>query len=63
MTDFSTAKWVRSSYSGSNGGQCVEVARMGNRVAVRDAKQASAGPVLVVPASAWTGFLTGMLWG
>ena len=35
--DLSRAAWQKSSYSGSNGGQCVEVARnLPGVVAVRD---------------------------
>jgi hypothetical protein len=34
--------WQKSSYSGSNGGQCVEVAASG-RVLVRDSKNPDAG--------------------
>lgn len=30
--------WRRSSYSGANGGQCVEVADLGSAVWVRDSK-------------------------
>ncbi len=30
--------WIKSSYSGSSGGNCVEVADHGNRVLVRDTK-------------------------
>ncbi|MGW7294930.1 DUF397 domain-containing protein [Streptomyces xiamenensis] len=57
MTSISEAEWVRSSYSGSNGGQCVEVARLGEHVAARDTKREGTGPVLLVPATAWTAFL------
>ncbi|TDD33989.1 DUF397 domain-containing protein [Actinomadura sp. KC06] len=39
--------WRKSSRSGSSGGQCVEVASMGSKVAVRDSKDPD-GPVLVV---------------
>ncbi|MFE0688957.1 DUF397 domain-containing protein [Streptomyces xiamenensis] len=57
MTDLSTAEWVTSSYSGSNGGTCVAVAHVGSHVAARDTKQGSDGPTLVVPAATWTAFL------
>lgn len=57
MTDLTTGTWVTSSYSSSQGGQCVEVARVGDHVAARDTKQRGAGPVLLVPATAWTAFL------
>lgn len=46
--------WRTSSYSGSNGGQCVEVATSG-RVLVRDTKD-RAGAVLAFGPSAWREF-------
>ena len=39
-------RWRTSSYSGSQGGNCVEVAGHDRLVLVRDTKQAGAGPVL-----------------
>lgn len=44
--DVARAAWRKSSYSGSNGGNCVEVADQGRRVLVRDTRQAGTGPVL-----------------
>jgi hypothetical protein len=46
--------WRKSSYSGSNGGQCVEVAVPG-RVLVRDTKD-RAGAVLKFGPDAWREF-------
>ncbi|MEV7971082.1 DUF397 domain-containing protein [Sphaerisporangium sp. NPDC088356] len=44
----SQLKWYKSSYSGGNGGSCVEVAGLaGDRIAVRDSKNPS-GPILAV---------------
>jgi hypothetical protein len=40
--DLSGAAWRKSSYSGGNGGQCVEVAASG-RVLVRDSKDPDRG--------------------
>ncbi len=55
--DLSGATWHKSSYSGSNGGQCVEVARnLPGIVAVRDS-QAPGGPKLIVPAREWAAFI------
>ncbi|MEV4878516.1 DUF397 domain-containing protein [Streptomyces cyaneofuscatus] len=55
-------RWFKSSYS-SNGGQCVEVAAnlVASRgiVPVRDSKSVD-GPVLTVPAAAFTAFVTGV---
>ena len=47
--------WRTSSYSGSNGGNCIEVAAAASAVAVRDSKD-PAGPELAFPAAAWTAF-------
>jgi hypothetical protein len=46
--------WRTSSYSGGNGGQCVEVAASG-RVLVRDTKD-RAGEVLAFAPDAWQAF-------
>ncbi|MFD3656405.1 DUF397 domain-containing protein [Streptomyces sp. NPDC058620] len=48
--------WVKSSYSGAEGGQCVEVANAPGAVHIRDSKT-SAGPVLTVSPHAWAGFV------
>ena len=45
--DLTDAKWRRSSYSGSNGGNCVELADVAGAVAVRDSKDPD-GPVLLL---------------
>ena len=58
--DLSRAAWQKSSYSGSNGGQCVEVARnLPGVVAVRDSKDPD-GPSLIVTAGEWQAFLDGV---
>jgi Domain of unknown function (DUF397) len=54
--DLSTAMWRKASYSSGNGGNCVEVAGVGRRFAVRDSKD-PAGPVLSFDAADWTAFL------
>ena len=48
--------WFKSSYSGTEGGDCVEVAAGTATVHVRDSK-AVAGPVLTVSRAAWAGFV------
>ncbi|MGC9439534.1 DUF397 domain-containing protein [Streptomyces sp. WG5] len=48
--------WFRSSYSGAEGGQCVEVAADTGVVHIRDSK-AMAGPVIRVSREAWAGFV------
>ncbi len=54
--DLSTAAWRRSSRS-TDTANCVEVAVAGSSVGVRDSKDPD-GPVLVLPATAWTHFVT-----
>jgi hypothetical protein len=48
--------WFKSSYSGAEGGQCIEVAAASDAVWVRDSKH-TGGPVLAVGAEAWAGFV------
>jgi hypothetical protein len=55
ITDFSDARWRKSSRSGDSGA-CVEVALTSHAVGVRDSKH-PVGPVLVFPAAYWTTFL------
>lgn len=56
--DLTRAEWRKSSRSGGNGGDCVEVARnFPSIVAVRDSKN-PAGPVLVVSKDEWARFIT-----
>jgi cobalamin biosynthesis protein CobT len=50
------SNWRKSSYSGSNGGECVEVASAG-AVLVRDTVDRH-GPVLTFTADAWRAFTT-----
>jgi hypothetical protein len=58
--DLTRAEWRKSSYSGGNGGTCVEVARnLPRAVAVRDSKDPH-GPVLAVEADQWRGFIAEM---
>ena len=47
--------WRTSSYSGSNGGTCVEVGTAGPAVAVRDSKHPD-GSLLAFAAAAWKAF-------
>ncbi|HEX5494292.1 MAG TPA: DUF397 domain-containing protein [Mycobacteriales bacterium] len=47
--------WRKSSYSGGNGGQCVEVADLDGTVGIRDSK--NPGPALTVLPAAWAAFL------
>ncbi|MFE9659773.1 DUF397 domain-containing protein [Streptomyces sp. NPDC005955] len=62
-THSSPLHWVKSSYSGQNGGSCVEWApahaTATDTVPVRDSKNLS-GPILHLPAHAFTAFVTGV---
>ncbi|MFE5947012.1 DUF397 domain-containing protein [Streptomyces sp. NPDC056480] len=48
--------WFKSSYSGSSGDDCVEVATRPSTIHVRDSKNPT-GPQLVLSPSTWTEFL------
>jgi hypothetical protein len=47
--------WFKSSYSGSNGSSCVEVAALPDTIMVRDTKDRT-GPVLRFSAEDWRAF-------
>ncbi|WP_427166471.1 DUF397 domain-containing protein [Streptomyces sp. C1-1] len=50
-------QWFKSSYSGDEGGQCLEVAPTPHTIHVRDSKNpADTGPVLHVTPAAWAAF-------
>jgi len=53
--DVTGVAWRKSSYSGDNGGACVEVGAVGPAVAVRDSTHQD-GPQLVFAAGAWQAF-------
>jgi hypothetical protein len=54
--DLTHADWRKTSYSGTNGGNCVEVARnLPGVVAVRDSKNPG-GPALVFTPADWEAF-------
>ena len=55
MEGSSTLSWRKSSYSGSNGGQCVEVAASGN-ILVRDSQNPDSGR-LGLSAQSWREFM------
>ncbi|MEU4531748.1 DUF397 domain-containing protein [Micromonospora ureilytica] len=59
MTDLTGAVWRKSTRSGDNGGNCVEVAiNLPPVVAVRDSKEPTGQPLLFTP-PAWTAFVSG----
>ncbi|MFE5210663.1 DUF397 domain-containing protein [Streptomyces sp. NPDC056600] len=58
MTDETAAQpaWRKSSYSGNEGGECLEVAISPATVHVRDSKDTARAGLSLTPA-AWTAFL------
>lgn len=55
-----SATWIKSSYSGSDGGNCVEVAELsGGRRGVRDGKDPT-GPALIFAHGEWDAFIGGV---
>ncbi|GAA2858295.1 DUF397 domain-containing protein [Streptosporangium fragile] len=70
--DLTNAKWFKSSFSGDNGGDCVEVAELKNTadgpahkaghpdlIAVRDSKDPD-GPTLFFTPAEWEAFVNGV---
>jgi len=53
--DISGAIWHKSSYSGANGGNCIEIAVAARTVAVRDSQDPE-GPVLAFGPKDWQRF-------
>lgn len=49
--------WFKSSHSGTEGGDCVEVAEVPGAVRVRDSKDPSRAG-LAIPAGQWAAFVT-----
>ncbi|MFJ4369836.1 DUF397 domain-containing protein [Streptomyces chartreusis] len=55
--DLDAAAWRKSSYSGGDGGNCLEVTHdFPTVVPVRDSKTPH-GPALIFPASVWVAFV------
>jgi hypothetical protein len=60
MADLTGAVWHKSTRSGGNGGDCVEVAvNLPGIVAIRDTKDPG-GAALVFGPAEWTAFLAGV---
>jgi hypothetical protein len=58
--DLSDVTWRKSSYSGSSGGGCVEVAQFpASAVGVRDSKDPE-GPKLLFALDEWRAFVAGV---
>lgn len=61
--DLTNVTWRKSSYSNSDGGQCLEVAAgLPSHIPVRDSKVPSYG-TLLFEASAWAAFVDGVKQG
>ncbi|MFC7840448.1 DUF397 domain-containing protein [Streptomyces sp. NPDC057382] len=54
--DLTRVQWRRSTYSGSSGGECVEVAELRSVIAVRDSKNPGGG-VLGLSPEAYAAFV------
>ncbi|MGI5215584.1 DUF397 domain-containing protein [Plantactinospora sp. CA-290183] len=60
MVNLTGAQWRKSTRSGDNGGECVEVAdNLTDIVAVRDSKD-QAGPALAFRPYTWSAFVRGV---
>ncbi|WP_431904353.1 DUF397 domain-containing protein [Micromonospora carbonacea] len=60
MSDLTDARWRTSTRSGTNGGDCVEVAdNLAGVVGIRDSKDPG-GPALTVPPAVWSAFVAGV---
>ncbi|MDQ1025256.1 hypothetical protein QF035_002838 [Streptomyces umbrinus] len=57
MSTTTELAWFKSSYSGSQGDDCVEVAASPAAIHVRDSKN-SRGPQLALSPDAWAGFIS-----
>lgn len=57
--DLAHAVWRKSSRSGPNDSNCVEMAELSESVGVRDSKD-PAGPVLLFSPYSWTSFTAGL---
>ncbi|WP_329398811.1 DUF397 domain-containing protein [Streptomyces melanogenes] len=54
--DLTDAQWRKSSYSGTSGGDCVEVADLPHAVAIRDSKRPE-GAALIVGSATFAAFV------
>jgi hypothetical protein len=48
--------WSKSSYSGNEGGECLEIAARPETIHIRDSKNLT-GPTLTITPTTWTAFL------
>ncbi|WP_409471632.1 DUF397 domain-containing protein [Streptomyces sp. HC307] len=59
LTELMVATWRKSSHSGGEGNECVEIATLRTQVAIRDSK-VTHGATLVVSADAFAAFVEGV---
>jgi hypothetical protein len=59
--DNSHLTWRKSTHSGGNGGDCIEVATADTQVAVRDSKDPN-GPNLAFATPVWQSFVQRLRW-
>lgn len=57
MTNTRPRTWIKSSYSGGDNGECVEIATGEAALPVRDSKHADEGPVIAFGREAFGRFL------
>ncbi|WP_409060225.1 DUF397 domain-containing protein [Streptomyces sp. SYP-A7185] len=57
MSVRNSLEWFKSSYSGSDGGNCLEIATQPTAVHIRDSKDPE-GPRFSVAPDAWAAFLS-----
>ncbi|AWK08475.1 DUF397 domain-containing protein [Streptomyces spongiicola] len=57
MSTTDQLRWFKSSYSGGEGDNCVEIALRPQTVHIRDSKDTRIRPLVVTP-TAWTAFTT-----
>lgn len=53
--DMTSVAWRKSSYSGPDGGNCIQVAGLPGTIAVRDSKDPD-GPALLFTPAEWAAF-------
>lgn len=58
-SDLARVSWRKSTRSGANDSNCVEVAEVGGGLVVRDSKD-PAGPALLFERAAWSSFVHGL---
>ncbi|BBH65486.1 DUF397 domain-containing protein [Actinoplanes sp. OR16] len=58
LVDLDQAEWFKSTRSGTDCDNCVEVAFVGEAIAVRDSKN-PAGPALIFTTAEWDAFVGG----